>query len=667
MKDLLDEKEAYLNLKEVCEVLSISTGTGRNWVRLNKLKPADLEGKGLFFDKKTIEALQCDLLSGKNQSLKSRRNKKFVSGHGLYKSYVSPDCSSLPTISKLLDLTESLKVDLNDEAIRFLTADAAMHLLASKNRLPFQTQTGLLKQFLEGTVSFGSRDVLLDDLIQNKNAAKSFVQNYPFLFELDYGYQKQEDVLGLLYLSCKNLKNRKADGSYYTPTTVVKKLIQQLPLQKKDRILDPCCGTGNFLLQLPDEIEMSSVFGMDIDETGILIARVNMALKYEKADPALIKHHLQTGDFLKTAGEEKYDVIVGNPPWGFQFSKQDIKGLRNQFSCAVGKTIESYDVFLEQAFHHLKMGGRVSFVLPKAVLNVKAHLPIRSFLYRNCQIEMLEDLGNVFDHVTCPSILLQCQKTGQLLDTKGMLVKSKDLEFVIETNRTVHLGQFNFLLNDQEYEILEKLMNTNDAVFLAGQADFALGIVSGNNAEYLSDTRTEENEIILKGSDLRKYTYLPPQRYVVFKPEAFQQCAPVKLYRAKEKLFYRFISNKLIFSYDDQQTVSLNSCNILIPKIENMNIKYILAVLNSSPAQFVFEKQFSSVKVLRSHIESIPIPQADAKTQNEIIALVNQLIENPSHPQGPAIQRKIDSIICSLFRLTSWEVEIMHSSSNWTL
>ena len=100
------------------------------------------------------------------------------------------------------------------------------------------------------------------------------------------------------------------------------------------------------------------------------------------------------------------------------------------------------------------------------------------------------------------------------------------------------------------------------------------------------------------------------------------------MYRAKEKLLYRFICNQLVFAYDDKKTLSLNSCNIVIPKIEKLQAKYILAILNSRIAQFIFNKKFDSVKILRAHIESIPIPNASEKQQNEIIKIVDIFIFN---------------------------------------
>lgn len=132
--------------------------------------------------------------------------------------------------------------------------------------------------------------------------------------------------------------------------------------------------------------------------------------------------------------------------------------------------------------------------------------------------------------------------------------------------------------------------------------------------------------MVLKGTDICKYHINPAKQYLRFEPEQFQQVAPLEIYRAPEKLLYRFISNQLVVAYDDRQMLSLNSCNIVIPKIEGMQIKYILAILNSSVSQFVYQKEFHSIKVLRAHMEHIPIPRVGKAIQNEIIAMTEPLI-----------------------------------------
>ena len=50
------------------------------------------------------------------------------------------------------------------------------------------------------------------------------------------------------------------------------------------KVLDPCCGTGNFLLQLPESVDLADIYGTDTDAVSIRIARLNMALKYPDAD-----------------------------------------------------------------------------------------------------------------------------------------------------------------------------------------------------------------------------------------------------------------------------------------------------------------------------------------------------------------------------------------------
>jgi len=80
-------------------------------------------------------------------------------------------------------------------------------------------------------------------------------------------------------------------------------------------------------------------------------------------------------------------------------------------------------------------------------------------------------------------------------------------------------------------------------MYLRGSAKFALGIVTGDNRRFIKDQDQPGAEAVLKGSDIFKYNYAEPQSRILFTPEKFQQVAPLKYYRAPEKLIYRFINN----------------------------------------------------------------------------------------------------------------------------
>ena len=261
----------------------------------------------------------------------------------------------------------------------------------------------------------------------------------------------------------------------------------------------------------------------------------------------------------------------------------------------------------------------------------------------------------MFDGVQCPCILLQLVATGKPLSTVGMRIEDRTRTFIIAMERTVVPENFSFRMTDEEYRVLEKIKNSIPVCYLADHADFALGIVTGNNKKFLSAEKTEHSEMVLKGTDICKYHINPAKQYLRFELEQFQQVAPLEIYRAPEKLLYRFISNQLVVAYDDRQMLSLNSCNIVIPKIEGMQIKYILAILNSSVSQFVYQKEFHSIKVLRAHMEHIPIPRVGKAIQNEIIAMTEPLIHGMGKEEAETCQKRLDCRIMDLFRLSAEE------------
>jgi hypothetical protein len=90
-------------------------------------------------------------------------------------------------------------------------------------------------------------------------------------------------------------------------------------------------------------------------------------------------------------------------------------------------------------------------------------------------------------------------------------------------------------------------------------------------------------------------------------------------------LIYKFISNKLVFSLDTNGVFTLNSANILIPKID-YPIKVILALFNSDLYQQIFQKRFNSIKVLKSHLQSLPLPILDSFTYKKIEESVDDVV-----------------------------------------
>jgi len=459
----------------------------------------------------------------------------------------------------------------------------------------------------------------------------------------------------ILYQSLLVEGKKSQSGSYYTPSNLVDEIIKE-HVKKDSKVLDPCCGTGQFLLAFSDIIENpSNIYGVDIDEIAVRIARLNLLIKFKNKDFApniVCKNTLfEVGNYdlfsLNDENIRDFDVIATNPPWGVHFSKEDIERLRKNYPSIT--SFESFSYFLKKSIDLLREAGIISFILPESILNVKTHKDIREIILKKSQIKKVVYLDRVFKNVFTPVIRIDIQKDEK---KQGSIQIQKGTEaYNIEQTRWLKNQDYVFDIHSSGYDekIIDKIYSVNH-ITLEQKADWALGIVTGNNKGFITNELKNGFEPIFKGKDVERFTLSEPNSYIKFTPEKFQQVAPTEKYRAKEKLIYRFISKYLVFAYDDKQKLTLNSANIVIPKTDDYPIKVIAALFNSSLYQFIFQKKFSSIKVLRNHIEQMPLPLWDKKTFSEIIKLVDEIID-----KGDKFE-ELDNFIMKKYSLSSQEI-----------
>lgn len=646
-----DVTQKGLTVDDVCKTLSISKATAKNWIRLGKIVP-DIGDQ--LFSTEYVEKFVAELKSGKNTKLKSRRNKKSATGKVLYKDYVHT-ASNQKLVADLLELG----IIENERDLLIVLANFAVQLYYQSRNIPFGNSNVLL-DFLsqEQTSEF---HILIKDLIGKDTVAPALINKLLPVLSKEILFVKGEDSLGFVYISLQDIGQRKSSGAYYTPEKVVGELIDRLYENDPDlgskTICDPCCGTGNFLLSLGTKgIDYANLYGQDIDSISVFLSRINIALMAPEMSAVDIQSRIIVGNTYFETFTQKFDVIVGNPPWGSDFSEEDALRCRKLFKTAVGKSIESYNLFVEKALSMLNHKGVLAFVLPEAILSVAAHDTVRRMMIAACSFKFISYLGNVFSGVQCPSIILGIAPDDEKT-VIGCRVSTENDIFVISKPRTFSDGTLSFNVSDEENECLNAISNIKNVVYLKGNAKFALGIVTGNNKKYISTEKRDDNEVVLKGSGIQRYGMTSSGNYIRFAPESFQQVAPVEMYRAKEKLLYRFICEVPVFTYDDQQTLSLNSCNIVIPDVAGLEMKYILAILNSSVTVYFISKKFNSVKLLRSHIEQMPIPVVPVDIQTSIIKKVDRIMNSSENISG--LYEDLDSDIMQLFGLSGAHRDII--------
>ena len=122
-------------------------------------------------------------------------------------------------------------------------------------------------------------------------------------------------------------------GQFFTPHEVCRDMVDILDPLSSEMILDMCCGMGNFFNHLPN---LHNTYGFDIDGKAVAVAR------YLYPDA-----HIEKCDIRQYYPEQRFDIIIGNPPFNLKFD------------CKL-----SQEFYLDKAYDVLKPAGILMVIVP---------------------------------------------------------------------------------------------------------------------------------------------------------------------------------------------------------------------------------------------------------------------------------------------------------------
>lgn len=468
----------------------------------------------------------------------------------------------------------------------------------------FSVAIKMLKQ--EGIYSRKSVKEVLSDFQRDKKIKLIEIEGKVPRFD------QKEDFLGALYQSFLTEGEKNREGSYYTPRKIIRNMISDFDLIDTTTFLDPCCGSGAFLMSISTKNPLN-LFGIEKDKIAAFIAQVNLLLSYKEID---FKPNIICDDFLigNNFWEDidTFDYIATNPPWGSKAI---------QTSNLINSK-ESFVHFFVKSYQLLSQGGKLSFLFPESILNVKSHKIVREFILSNRDLYEIYRYNSSFTGVLTSFVSMNFLKGAKFNTVRVM--KGND-------SYSVSYASFNFtnnkifsLLNSNEEEVIKKILSKS--TYSLSNSQWGLGIVTGNNAKMLKSVPEPLMEKIYTGKEIQKFKLKDAQNFIFYDRSSFQQVAKDEIYRADEKLVYKFISNNLMFAYDNSSSLFLNSANILIPNIPGMSIKTVLAFLNSTLYQFIYEKLFGELKVLKGNLIELPFPKISSEINRSLSLLVDEII-----------------------------------------
>lgn len=440
--------------------------------------------------------------------------------------------------------------------------------------------------------------------------------------------EKSPDEIGAEYESSLSDSYRNKEGIYYTPDDVVRDLfaMPQEDIQQAT-FCDPCCGSGNFIVRalelgfLPE-----NVYGYDTDPVAVEIARARI-----NKHSGYISDNIQTGDFLRMATSQKapkFDYIYTNPPWGKKLPQEERESYGTRFGA--GSSLDTCSLFFFACLECLNENGKLGLLLPESFFNIATFESARLKALQ-LSIERLVDYGKVFK--------------GLITKAQAIVIRNRHANFnqrvackCLNTYSERMLNSFsynpkailNFHCRDEDARTLSHLMSI-PFVTLANRASWGLGIVTGNNKKFVKNKSESGYIPVFRGADISQAELKDASSFIPSDLTLYQQVAPLRLFRAKEKLIYKFISSRLCFFYDTEQRFVLNSANMLIPE-DNfpISMKVLGELLSSDFMNWVFTCIFKTHKILRGDLESLPIHSqflTDASSFDEKIYLEQLQIE----------------------------------------
>ena len=142
--------------------------------------------------------------------------------------------------------------------------------------------------------------------------------------------------------------------AFYTPKIVIDTMYKGLKNLgfEKGNILEPSCGIGNFIGNLPEEFSNSKIYGVELDSLSGNIAK--------KLYP---ESNIQIKGFEKTVfSNNSFDIAIGNVPFG-DFKVIDRDYNKNNFMI--------HDYFFAKSIDKVKSGGIIAFVTSSGTLDKK--------------------------------------------------------------------------------------------------------------------------------------------------------------------------------------------------------------------------------------------------------------------------------------------------------
>lgn len=610
-----------------------------------------------------------------------------------------------------------------------------------------------LKKLYDKTMVKYPDEFLLDNLIQNLKNLDFDLKNTNYRIDIDSD-DLELDIFSSLYENSLEYRVRKRGGEFYTPIVVVNYILKSLDYYhlndiENKKIIDISCGSGSFIIQairflvkrylkiynrehlsnltVREAKEIVSkikknIRGVDINRVACILCQINIyfvlydlfkIIKIADPDFQIPLFNIKNCDALTLDYKDKYDYVVGNPPYIFirdiPLIQREIIEERN-FETNRGQ-YDYYQIFLELGIRILKYQGLLGYIVPDSLLALSNRKYVRKYIYNNTKIRRIYHIGSKFNDPVVSNVIIILEKESSALERKKnqiIIYISKTQEYTL-IQELIEKWDYKFLidLNNRDITLLNYL-NVEFSKLKSLNKKYGIKILLSRGVE-LSKTgkvifcpkcrkyfplpkstlTCNGCNALLNRNDVKRIIYdkiLNNEKrdnfeLFLFKINRYENVKykyidisklginykNLNIY--KDRIIIRQLSQKyrLCASYDKKLSLTSQSFyNLKIDEspLSEFNHFYLLGLINSTLFSYFFLKSFGSYKKLfpRILIEKIqdfpikiPISTNEKKKAKKIIEIVKLIIEDINELE--ILQKRVDLLVFDLYEISESDQE----------
>lgn len=203
-------------------------------------------------------------------------------------------------------------------------------------------------------------------------------------------------------------KEKHDNGIYFTPPNTIVRSLELVSKHKAGTsafhtILEPSCGSCEFIEKAKVCYPSASITGIEYNKTIYESIKNNYANDGSSGNGII---RIIEGDFLKTTIRERFDLIIGNPPY-YVLAKSDVD--KAYYAYFDGRP-NIFLLFIIKSLTLLTDDGILCFILPKSFLNCLYYNKTRTFIYDNYTILSIEECDDTYIDTEQPTIIFIIQK-----------------------------------------------------------------------------------------------------------------------------------------------------------------------------------------------------------------------------------------------------------------